>query len=61
MIERIKEFSSLSAGINSRKIRIIMKLSAITSIDGVDPRNKAVKMIENSTIYNMANEAIITT
>ena len=38
-----------------------MKFRTITSIDGVEPRNKAAKIIEKITIYSIATDATITT
>ena len=61
MSERMKALSSFRAGIRSKKIRIMIKLRMITSIDGVEPRNIPAKIIEKITIYNIANEAMITT
>ena len=58
--ERINTNNSFMAGISSKKITIMIKLSAITSIDGVDPRKSAAKIAEKITIYIIAMEATIT-
>ncbi len=49
------------AGVKTINIRIMIKFNTITSIEGVEPLNKAAKTIEKTTIYTIAIEAIVTT
>ena len=48
MSERIKVTSWFMAGINSKKIKIMIKLSTITSVDGVEPRKRPTGFYRNS-------------
>ena len=49
------------AGIREMKMRIIMKFKTMTSVDGVEPRNRAANTIENKTMYIIASDAITIT
>ena len=56
IVARIDMYSWFMAGISNKKIRIIMKLSIITSVEGVEPRNRAAKINEKIIMYIIATE-----